>query len=184
MEENNNYVNEEKKEHYKEHHCFMCKHPFLKYLLTALMVFLGAFTAFYVVADWHFKRMMDPAVQMRNFERAMIKQERKMDKFAQKEFQKARKFEQNTAQFIRVEQNEGFYKIIIDLRPFDNNEKNIEIKTEGNTLTINAAGEKNMKNKKEVIKYTQTFAFGENVDVNDITKVREGNNYIISVPFD
>ena len=44
--------------------CFLCKHPALKHVLVGLLVFFGAFAAFYVVADWHFKRMLDPMVQM------------------------------------------------------------------------------------------------------------------------
>ena len=31
--------------------CYLCKHPTLKHVLVGLLVFLGAFAAFYVVAD-------------------------------------------------------------------------------------------------------------------------------------
>lgn len=34
------------------------------------------------------------------------------------------------------------------------------------------------------MKYSQAFAFGEDINANNITKVREGDNYIITVPFD
>ena len=87
-------------------------------------------------------------------------------------------------QFVHVEKTEDAYKIIIDLRPFDNNEKNVEVRTEGNTVIINAAGEKNTRHKQEIMKYSQAFAFGEDINANNITKVREGDNYIITVPFD
>ena len=158
--------------------CFLCKHPALKHVLIGLLIFFGCFSAFYVVSDWHFKRMYDPVYQMRRFDRAMMKDERRLDKMVKKEFQR-----QNAAQFIHVEKTSDAYKIIIDLRPFDNNEKNVEVKAQGNTLFINAAGERNNNNREELIKYNQAFAFTEAIDTSEITKVREGNHYIITVPF-
>ena len=52
--------------------CFWCKHPICKSIFIALLVFFGAFAAFYVVTDWHFKRMLDPSVQMRKVEKMMM----------------------------------------------------------------------------------------------------------------
>ncbi len=175
--EDNNYGHE----NYEK--CFLCKHPTMKHVMVGLLVFLGAFAAFYVVADWHFKRMLDPMIQMQRMDRAMIRQERKMDKFARKEFAKEHKMIQNTAPFIHVDKADNSYKIIIDLRPFDNNERNIEVKTNGNMVTINAAGEKNSHRGQEITRYSQTFAFGEKINSDDITKVRQGNEYIITIPF-
>lgn len=175
---------EENFNHEEIKHCFLCKHPAVKFVIIGLLVFLGAFMAFYVVADWHFKRMFDPMIQMRNMDRAMMRQERQMDKFAKKEFQKGQRMVQNTAPFIHVDRAEDNYKIIIDLRPFDNDEKNIEVKANGNTITINGAGEKNSHRGQEITHYSQTFAFGERINAQDITKVRQGNNYIITIPFE
>ena len=103
---------------------------------------------------------------------------------ARKEMQRQYRMERHVAQFVHVEKMDDAYKIIIDLRPFDNDEKNVEVKADGNTIIINAAGEKNMHHKQEIMKYSQAFAFGEKIDTNNITKVRDGNNYIITVPFD
>ena len=187
--EENNYKDEEFDD------CFLCKHPALRYILTGLLIFLGAFAAFYVVSDWHFKRMLDPAFQMRRMDRAVMQRERNFDKMERKAlkqqewldkkaFKMQRNLERNAAQFIHVEKADDAYKIIIDLKPFDNDEKNVEIRPDGNTLTIKAAGERNVRNKKAIIRYSQTFAFGEDIDSANITKVREGDNYIITVPFD
>ena len=41
--EDNNYRHEE------FDNCFMCNHPILKHVLEGLLIFLGAFAAFYVV---------------------------------------------------------------------------------------------------------------------------------------
>ncbi len=187
--EDNNYRHEEFDD------CFLCKHPALRYVLTGLLIFLGAFCAFYVVSDWHFKRMIDPVAQMRRMDRAMMQQEKRFDKMERralsnqeridrKAFKQQQRMERTAAQFVHVEKADDAYKIIIDLRPFDNNEKNVEVRTEGNTVIINAAGEKNTRRKHEIMKYSQAFAFGENIDATNITKVREGDRYIITVPFE
>jgi len=158
------------------------KHPVLKYVVVALLVFLGAFSAFYVAADMHFKKMLDPVFQMQKIDRALMKQERQFNKMMESEFDQANRFGQNTAQFIHIDKTPDNYRIIIDLKPFDNNEKNVEVKTEGRTLSINASGENNRRNKHEVLKYSQTFNFGNNADLENITKVRQGSSYIITVP--
>lgn len=174
----------EEYKHEEFDNCFLCKHPALKHVLIGLLIFLGAFCAFYVVSDWHFKRMMDPVAQMRRFDRDMMRQERRFDKLARKEFQRQERFDKHVAQFVHVEKLPDAYRFIIDLRPFDGNEKNVEVRAEGKNLVINAAGEKNSHNKEQILRYNQTFAFGEDINPNNITKVREGNNYIITVPTD
>lgn len=191
MDENteNNYENK-CETHYENKDCF-CKHPVLKYILVGLMIFLGSFCASYVLNDWHYKRMAF-ATDFKNIEHEMMRQERDMlkqhDNF-ERNFNKSmeRNFKRSMVQtpnFMRVEKMKDAYKISIDLTPFDNNEKNVEVKVEGNAVVINAAGERASKQGQEIVRYSQTIGFGEDIKAKDITKVREGNNYIITVPFD
>lgn len=162
--------------------CFMCHHPVLKLILISLLVFFGAFAAFYVVTDWHYKRMLDPAVQMRKVEKMMMHDQRQMDKMINRQFKKDAAMERGIKHFVRVEQTPENYKIIIDLKPFDDNEKNVEVTTSGNSLTINAAGEREKHGHNEIIRLSQTFSFDEDVDLSKINKIREGNQYIIVIP--
>ncbi len=187
--EDNNYRHEDFDD------CFLCKHPALRHVLTGLLVFLGAFLAFYVVADWHFKRMLDPSFYMRRMDKAVMQRERNFDKMERraikqqewldkKAMKMQHKMAQHSAQFIHVEKVDDAYKIIIDLRPFDNDEKNVEVRTDGNTVIINAAGERSNRRGQEIVKYSQAFGFGENIDSSAITKVREGDKYIITIPLE
>ena len=74
MNENNEYYEEHDLKHRHEHYgCFHERHPWLAHLLTALSVLIGAFLAFYVVTDWHYKRLLDPVHQMKKMERMMMK---------------------------------------------------------------------------------------------------------------
>ena len=79
--------------------CFWCKHPICKSIFIALLVFFGAFAAFYVVTDWHFKRMLDPSVQMRKVEKMMMNDERQMDKMINRQF----KHEKMSQKDIKIE---------------------------------------------------------------------------------
>lgn len=167
-----------------EEKCFLCHHPVMKHVLTGILVFLGAFAAFYVVTDWHFKRMLDPAVQMRKMEKMMIHDKRQMDNMIRREARKDFNFERKAANFIRVEKNSDNYKIIIDLTPFDNNEKNVEVVANGNVLTVTAAGEAKKHGHEMITRVSQNFMFDEDVDLSKINKIREGNEYIICVPIE
>ena len=190
MDENNenNYENEK---HYDKYHECMCKHPVLKYILIGLLIFLGSFCASYVLNDWHYKKMAS-ATDFKSIEREMMRQERDMlrqrDNF-ERNFNKSmeRNFKRNmiqTPNFMQVEKMKDAYRINIDLTPFDNNEKNVEVKVEGNAVVINAAGEKTSKHNQEIVRYSQTIGFGEDIKAKEITKIREGNYYIITGPFD
>lgn len=174
----NNYGN--------NHHenCFLCGHPVLKHVLTGLLVFLGAFAAFYVVTDWHYKRMLDPVVQMKKMDRMMQKENFYARKMMKKELREGARLDSKVNQIVHIEKLDDIYQIIIDLKPFDNNEKNVEISTAGDTLTINAAGEKTRHGKESIIRFAQSFTFPEDVDLTKLAKTREGNQYIITIPID
>ena len=171
-------------EHNYHDDCFLCRHPILRHTLIGILVFLGAFAAFYVVTDWHFKRMLDPGVQMRKMEKMMLRDQNRMDKMIRREAMQDFNFQRKAENFIRVEKNPDNYKIIIDLRPFDNDEKNVEVKTNGSMLTVTAAGETKKHGHEMITKVSQNFMFDENVDLNKINKIREGNDYIIFVPIE
>ena len=177
MEENKNYENQ-------EHHnnCWLCNHPVFKHILVALMVFIGAYLAFYTVADWHFKNMMNPAMQMRRMERKMLQEQNQLEKMYRHNFDKEMRFEQQTSGYIRLEKRNDAYEIIVNLRPFDNNDKNVEFSTSNNTLTVTAAGENTSKKHDRIIKVMQRYDFDDSVDLDAISTMRKGDNYIISIP--
>ena len=172
------------KEVYTEKPCFCKRHPFMAFMFVSFMVFLGAFLAFYVVADWHFKRMFDPAVQMRQMDRMIQNDARRMDKFIQTQGRQIRRMEQKSENFINITREPDKYKITVDLRPFDNNENNVEVTAKDNILTINAAGASNKRGHEKILKISQNYMFDDDVNLKDITKTREGNELVIYVPSD
>ena len=148
-EQNNKYEKE----------CFICRHPLFKLLLISILVFLGAYAAFYVVSDWHFKRMMNPRYHMHKIEKRIIQDEQMAERAIRKDFKENAKEMSRGIKFIYVLRTPDSYKILVNLVPFDNNEKNVEVKTGDNNLTINAAGEKTGRNKNEIIEFSQSLTF-------------------------
>lgn len=179
--EENNYEN---KHEHRADDCFMCKHPAMKHIFIGILTFLGAFAAFYVVTDWHFKRMFDPMVQMRKMDRAIMKEARMAERIARKDAIKTDLLENQASHIINIDKTEDAYKIIINLKPFDNDEKNVEVTTEGNKMTITAAGETKKHNKSAIIRFTQSFIFPDNALIGEMSRFRDGNKYIIVVPLE
>lgn len=178
MEENQNYTESTAK--MKDENKPMCaNHPIMKTLLTGLLIFLGAFCAFYVVADWHFKRFLSaPFMNPSRLEHQIRKDMRAMEK----NFNDDKVFSYNNAHVIHLEQAKDYYKIFIDLRAFDNNENNVQVSTNGNILTINGRSIRKSKNNEQISEFQQSYMFGNNVKLGDLTKETNGSFYIITIP--
>ena len=157
------------------------KHPFLKSLLCGLLIFLGAYCAFYTVADWHMKTLLPPAFRPHrpSFERMMMKDFDAMNNMMIKE---EKRFAHKTANVIHLEQAKDAYRILIDLRAFDNNENNVQVSTNGNILTINGRSIRKSKNNEQISEFQQNFMFGNNVRLKDLTKETNGHYYVITIP--
>ena len=175
MEENNNY------EHRK---CEFERHPILKHLLYGLMALIGAFLAFYVVTDWYFKAMLNPVNQMKRMDRAIERRDREMEKAFKKAFHGTERLQERANHIIKLEQNDDEYKVLVDLVPLNDNEKNVEVKTNGNILTVKAAGIHGFGDRTSLVEFTQSYMFGDNVDLSKLTKERKGDTYVITVPIE
>lgn len=175
MEENNNY------EHRK---CEFERHPILKHLLYGLMGLIGAFLAFYVVTDWYFKAMLNPVNQMKRMDRAIERRDREMEKAFKKAFHGTERLQERANHIIKLEQDDDEYKVLVDLVPLNDSEKNVEVKTNGNLLTVKAAGIHGFGDRKSLVEFTQSYMFGDNVDLSKLTKERKGDTYVITIPIE
>lgn len=164
--------------------CPMCNNPIMKHFFVGLMVFLGAFSAFYVVSDLRFHSLMNPQYQMKKMEKQMFKERKKMEKSMQKDFESINNIQGNGNQVIHMVQTKDNYKIIINLEAFNNDENNVEVQINGNVLTILGASVKQGKHSTNISKFSQSYMFGKDVELNNMTKMRMGNEYIITLPIE
>ena len=182
MDENNNSTIEQKTEVKEEYRPMCANHPYLKTIFISMLIFLGAFCAFYVVSDWHFKRMMviRPFNHEMGMAQKMMKNEMKtMDKMFKSQ---QRDMQKRSANIIHMEQDDDEYKVVIDLRAFDNNENNLQVKTNGNILTIDGRTIKKSKNNEQISEFQQNYLFGDNVNLAELEKETNGNFYVITIP--
>lgn len=175
MEENNNYEHKT---------CQFERHPILKHLLYGLMALIGAFLAFYVVTDWYFKAMLNPVNQMKRMDRAIERRDREMEKAFKKAFHGTERLQERANHIIKLEQDDDEYKVLVDLVPLNDSEKNVEVKTNGNLLTVKAAGIHGFGDRKSLVEFTQSYMFGDNVDLSKLTKERKGDTYVITIPIE
>ncbi len=160
-----------------------CHHSFWKTILSGLLIFLGAFCAFYTVADWHYKSMFRNAMMGTNegkMEHLMRKEMRAMDAM----FAEDARLSKKAGNIIHLKQTKDFYKIAIDLRAFDNNENNVQVTSNGNILTINGRSIRKSKHNEQISEFQQQYMFGPNVKLSDLTKSTEGNFYIVTIPIE
>ena len=131
--------------------------------------FLAAFCAFYTVMDWHMKSLFPPEVRPfgprfeRAFQKRYVENEQKVKKMT-------KRFAREAANVIHLEQTKDYYKILIDLRAFDNNANNVQVTSNGNILTIHGRSIKKSKHNEQISEFQQNYMFGENVKLKDLTK--------------
>ena len=64
----------------------------------------------------------------------------------------------------------------------DNNENNVNIINENNTLTINGKSIKKSKNQEHILRFQQSYMFGNNVDLNNLKKETDGEYLVVTLP--
>lgn len=178
-EENNN---QEPKKHWMDGN-----DKTLKFLTVCLCAFLGGFLAvltlscFMTLSHKHARpfRPMNPAAR----ENTVIADEIFNDMRADFDVPPAMPPKRPLAnRIVRVEENADAYKIYIDLKKFNNDENNVKIDIKPQFVKISGNSEINDKNEQSSFSYVKEFNLSRKVDVDDISKERVGNKYIITLP--
>ena len=179
MEENQQ--NTEEVKNTKEEHkiCNCPTHPFWKWLFAGILIFLGSFCASYVLLDWHTKAMF-LAPKHYDFYRTMQDDVKMANKIMRTE----KIFTQNNSNIIHMEQTKDNYKIKIDLKPFDNNEENIQISTNEHILTISGRSVKKTKHNEHITRFQQSYMFSDNVKLDEMEKEVIGSDLLIKIPIE
>ena len=156
------------------------KEHWFKIVGIILATFLGAFLAFYAVVDITLHRFIDPTYNLRHMEKMMLKEQKKLDKMdtLSNPF-----VPQNAPMLVNLAKESGEYKIIVNLKPIGNDEKNINVKLDNNTITISGEMEKKERHRENIINFSQSYYLDEKLIPDGMSKKRIGDKYIISVPY-
>lgn len=170
--------NQQQNQHHHYNECNWKKVAFISF-----MVFLGSFLAFYLLVHQTMLNVLKPAghyfyKQERQFLNDFEKDFKKMDRMNKMNWKKA----EEKVSAIQTVKNENEYVIVIDLKKFNNDERNITFDVNGKIITISGSIIKNKRNSENSYYFTESFEIPEKIDKADITKERIKNKYIITIP--
>ena len=159
-------IEENNREYHYEH-----KSHWLRTLGVILATLIGAFLAFYFVADMTFNRMTDPSYQMRKMEKMMRHEQKRIERMEQRFGDNP--FEPKMAPML--------VNLVKDL---GGSEKNIDVKLVDNVVTVSGEVEKKEHHREDIMNFSQAYYLDEKVEGDKMTKERKGNKFIITIPFE
>lgn len=156
-----------------------------KIFIIAMMTFLGAFLAFYVLMHqtmFHFfkARYHTPVINENFLDKFENEIENNYDKFEKKEISKFK----NKVSAIQTLKYYDAYVIVINLKPFNNNEENIRFSVNGNIATVSGNVVKNRRSGESSYYFTESFEIPERIKINEIKKEKVNGKYIITLPIE
>lgn len=159
-----------------------CKEGCFKYLIIFVSTIIGAFLAFYFVADFTIKSMLSPEHQMRRAEKMMRNMDRQMMKEMNKEVAVIGKMMPNP---VNIAEKDNAYVVTISLKPFGNNSKNLNVSVEDdNILKIEGSNEIKKGDRENMVNMMQSYKLQNKVNTDKMTTKEEKGNYIVTLPFD
>lgn len=168
------------------------REKWMKYALIAISTFLGAFLAFYFVADQvakrmfihhmplHMRHMMAPIEKMdRKMEKVVRNEERAMENFDMPEMPMAK-----DPAILKNYSTEDEYKIILDLSKFNDNPENVKVNIQDNRVNISGKSTIKKFGKTGEYEFEQNFVLPHDINKAYVTKIKKGHKYIITLPFE
>ena len=156
-----------------------------KLLIIALMTFVGSFLAFYVLMHQtmiylHKSKHHLPIISEKSVNEMEREIQNSFKKFENRELNKFK----SKISAIQTLKYEDAYIIIINLKPFNNNEDNIRFSINGNVATVSGNVVKNKHNSENAYYFTESFEIPEKIKINEIEKEKVDGKYIIVLPIE
>ena len=155
------------------------KHHLLKVVGVIIATFLGTFLAFYLAVDLTLNRMLNPEYQIKKLEKTMHKIEKFDDKMMENPF-----VPRMSPMLVNLVKEASEYKVIVDLKPLGDDEKNVDVSLKDNVITISGDMQQKELRGERIMNFSQSFYLDEELITNKISKERKGNKYIITIPFE
>jgi len=158
------------------------KNHWLKIGLVALITFAVSFLAFYFVMEIMLKRLNNPFYTARRIERQLEKQSKDFQRF-EREFNDSPFVPKMRPMLVNLVKEPSEYKVIVDLKPLEGNENNVNVEIDGDELTIKGNLDKKSHGSEKIISFAQTYYLDEKLDSTNMTKEKNGDKYIITIPY-
>ena len=159
------------------------KHHLIKILSIVFITFITAYIAFYIVMEIMLNRLSDPAYNAKRIERVLKHQEKEFRKID--EMMMENPFvPKMRPMLVNLVKEASEYKIIVDLKPLDNNEKGVNVNIDDSILTISGEMDKKDHGNERIIKFSQSYYLDQKLETEKMTKEKKGDKYIITIPFE
>ena len=133
------------------------KHHWLRIAAIALMTFITAFLAFYIVMEIMLNKMADPAYNAKRFEKMIQHQQKHFRKMEDKLLSENPFEPRLRPMLVNLVKESEEYKVVVDLRPLDGNEKAVNVEINDKILTVNGEIDKVKHGNEKIIKFSQSY---------------------------
>lgn len=180
---------------FKECNCDETNHKsrtehMVKFALLLLALFLASYLAVYYVLDQMRHAYYIPSAPMENIDRIINEQDKMFQKDMGIMAPSAFPMQSNALMAVKSpietykDDKNDEYKMIINLKPFNNNAKNVNVDVQEDKISVTALGEKAGRHSDKVYSFSQSFVLPEKIDTDKVTKEIKHNNYIITMPIE
>lgn len=83
---------------------------------------------------------------------------------------------------IKTEETKDGYKIKINLKPFNNDPKNVDVKIKGKKVSISAQYKSKTKQGTSSSQFFQTLTLPEKIDIKAVKQEKQGDSLVITIP--
>lgn len=159
------------------------KNHWLRIGAIALITFIVAFLAFYCVMELMLHRMTDPMYNAKRIEKIMKQQERSFQRIEDKMTNENPFEPKMRPMLVNLVKENNEYKVIVDLKPLENNEKDINVKIKDHIITVSGELDEKSFAGERIVNFSQSYYLDEDLETDKISKEKKGDKYIITIPF-
>lgn len=163
-------MNEEKKE------------KLIHLAIIAAVTFITAFLAFYIALVITLNRVTNPLYNARQIDRMLQHQEREFRKF-EEQLENHPFLPKYAPMPVNLVKEDNEYKVIVNLKPLEGNEKGIDVKIKDNIVSVKGELDKNTKHGQEMVSFSQSYYLDEKILADKIEKIKKNDKLIITIPF-
>ena len=125
--------------------------------------------------------MLLPALARRNYEKMLAKQENRFENYEDRMMESP--FQPRLRpMLVNLVRENGEYRVIVDLKPFDGETNGINVSVEGNVLSVSGELDKKFHGNEKIINFRQAYFLDDKLEVDKMTKEKKGDKYIITIP--
>ena len=187
MNENENYQNTNTHSNYQQNTDNTDK--WIKFFILTLAVIFGTFLAVYFVSDQAIKHATYSP---------FVNHHKMMNKFMEKNMRTMNDFERaamigspimpvetlSFAPITKLQEGDNGYKLIINLKHFNNDINKIKLDIKPDKVSILASNDNEKKDSIYSLSFSQTYILDEKIDTKKVTKEVIGENAVVYLPFD